>query len=117
MRATLPGRAAAGLPPSDGKVIIEEDVGGNARLGKIWQYDPVTDQRTELAHHDPDRFDPSGSHFQTIDEEASGIIDVTDILGSAGQNVFLFDTQAHLPSADPELVEGGQLQLMFQDLA
>jgi acetolactate synthase-1/3 small subunit len=44
------------------------------------------------------------------------IIDVTDILGSAGQNVFLFDTQAHFPNGT-ELVEGGQLQLMYQDLA
>ena len=72
---------------------------------------------TELAQHDPDRFATGGSNFLTKDEEASGIIDVTDILGSAGQNVFLFDTQAHFASPDPELVEGGQLQLMYQDLA
>jgi hypothetical protein len=40
---------------------------------------------------------------------------VTDILGSAGQNVFLFDVQAHYPIPG-ELVQGGQLGLMYQDL-
>ena len=101
----------------DGKVLICEDVGNQEHIGKIWQYDPSTDAMTELAQHDPDRFATGGSNFLTKDEEASGIIDVTDILGSAGQNVFLFDTQAHFASPDPELVEGGQLQLMYQDLA
>ena len=34
-----------------------------------------------------------GEPFLTQDEESSGIIDVTDILGFAGQTVFLFDVQ------------------------
>jgi hemolysin type calcium-binding protein len=103
----------------DGKILMCEDVGGNDYIGQIWQYDPATDQLTVLAQHDPDRFDPNapvgGETFLTRDEEASGIIDVTDILGSAGQNVFLFDTQAHF-NIGGELVQGGQLQLMYQDL-
>jgi hypothetical protein len=103
----------------DGKVILQEDVGGNAHIGKLWQYDPATDVLTLLAQHDPDRFDPAapvgGEPFLTIDEESSGIIDVTDILGSAGQNVFLWDVQAHY-NIPGELVQGGQLGLLYQDL-
>ncbi len=103
----------------DGKVILQEDVGNNARLGKIWEYDPATDTLTVLAQHDPDRFDPAapvgGEPFLTADEESSGIIDVTDILGSAGQNVFLFDVQSH-NALGGELVQGGQLGLLYQDL-
>ena len=56
-----------------------------------------------------------GPSFLTQDEEASGVIDVSHILGSAGENVYLVDTQAHysIPGA---LVEGGQLQLIHQYL-
>ena len=99
----------------DGKVIMQEDVGNNAHLGKIWEYDPATDTLTVLAQHDPDRFVTGGSGFLTQDEEASGIIDVTDILGSAGQNVYLFDVQSH-NNLGGELVQGGQLGLLYQDL-
>jgi RTX calcium-binding nonapeptide repeat (4 copies) len=103
----------------DGKILLQEDPGNQAHLAKIWEYDPATDQLLLLAQHDPDRFDPAaplgGEPFLTQDEESSGIIDVTDILGSAGQNVFLFDVQAHY-SIPGELVQGGQLGLMYQDL-
>ena len=103
----------------DGKVLLQEDPGNQTHLAKIWEYDPTTDQLLLLAQHDPDRFDPAapagGEPFLTQDEESSGIIDVTDILGSAGQNVFLFDVQAHYPIPG-ELVQGGQLGLMYQDL-
>ena len=104
---------------NDGKIIMQEDVGGNAHIGKIWQYDPANDVLTLLAQHDPDRFDPAapvgGEPFLTIDEESSGIIDVTDFLGSAGQNVFVWDVQAHY-AIPGELVQGGQLGLLYQDL-
>lgn len=100
----------------DGKVLLQEDVGNNALIGKIWEYDPATDQLTVLAQHDPDRFDPAapvgGEPFLTQDEESSGIIDVTDILGSAGQNAFLLDVQAHY-GIPGELVQGGQLLVMY----
>jgi hypothetical protein len=105
----------------DGKLILCEDVGNQAHIGKVWQYDPATDQLTMLAQHDPNRFDPNlngpgipGADFITQDEESSGVIDVTDILGSAGQYAYLIDTQAH-KSVGGELVEGGQLMVMYQD--
>jgi RTX calcium-binding nonapeptide repeat (4 copies) len=102
-----------------GKILLQEDPGNQTHLAKIWEYDPTTDKLLLLAQHDPDRFDPAapagGEPFLTQDEESSGIIDVTDILGSAGQNAFLFDVQAHY-SIPGELVQGGQLGLMYQDL-
>jgi hypothetical protein len=100
---------------AQGRVTLCEDVGNNARLGKVWQYDPVTHALSELAQHDASRFTTGGANFLTQDEEASGVIDVSHILGNAGENVYLIDTQSHL-SVGGELVEGGQLQLIHQYL-
>jgi hypothetical protein len=97
----------------DGKVIIQEDVGNQTHLGKIRQYDPTIDQLALLAQHDPDRFVTGGPNFITQDEESSGIIDATDILGSAGQNAYLLDVQSH-NNVGGELVQGGQLLVMYQ---
>lgn len=91
-----------------GSVFILEDVGNNAHLGKIWRYSIAKDTVEEVAHHDPSRFLAGGANFLTQDEEASGIIPMSEILG---EGWYLFDTQAHY-STDAELVEGGQLQLM-----
>jgi hypothetical protein len=99
---------------ADGKVILQEDPGNNARLAKVWEYDVATDRLTQLAEHDPARFSGLTPPF-TQDEESSGVIDVTDILGSPGKQVFLLDIQAHYPFGDPEIVEGGQLLAMTID--
>ena len=100
---------------AQGTVILCEDVGNNAHLGKVWEYDPATDQLAQLAQHDPARFLTGGANFLTQDEESSGVLDVSHILGNAGENVYLIDTQAHYPNGT-ELVEGGQLQLIHQYL-
>jgi len=100
---------------SRGQVMMQEDVGNQAHLGKIWMYDPATDKLTLIAEHDPARFgdfdNPAAAPFNQ-DEESSGIIDVSDILGTPGRDVYLFDVQAHYPNPDGELVEGGQLLAM-----
>jgi hypothetical protein len=88
-----------------GQVLAQEDVGENARLGKIWLYDPPSDTLTELAAHDPARFSSGGSSFITEDEESSGIIPAPFL----GESWYLLDVQAHAASSDAELVEGGQL--------
>ncbi|MEI6158841.1 MAG: calcium-binding protein, partial [Roseococcus sp.] len=104
---------------TDGTLMLVEDVGGNDRLGKVWHYDPSTDTLTEAGQHDPARFTIGAPGFLTIDEEASGIIEVTSMLGDADTRAFLVDTQAHnlfgaAGSADrTEIVEGGQLQVMY----
>jgi hypothetical protein len=98
-----------------GKVVLCEDVGNQAHLGKVWEYDPVSDTLTVLAQHDPSRFLTGGANFLTQDEEASGVIDISHILGNAGENVYLIDTQDH-HAIGGELVEGGQLQLIREIL-
>ncbi|MFZ4411337.1 MAG: hypothetical protein ACOYOH_28620 [Paracraurococcus sp.] len=108
---------------SDGNLVLLEDVGNNPRAGKIWFYDHVSGKLTEIAAHDTARFGsetaPAVAPF-TQDEESSGVLDVTALFPhAAGEKVFLLDTQAHYPfgeagsAARQEIVEGGQLQLMY----
>lgn len=99
---------------ADGKVYIQEDPGNNAYIARIWQVD-LSDPLAAVAlfQSDTDRFLTGGPNFQTIDEEHSGIIDVTSLFADAswykdGQQLFLGDTQNHL-FVGGELVEGGQL--------
>jgi Ca2+-binding RTX toxin-like protein len=135
---------------ANGKVWMVEDVGNNPRNGRTWVYDPVTDKANEAAGHDVARFGdgpvnstetglvtdvPATAPF-TRDEETSGIVDVTHLLGDADTQAFLVDVQAHYNIAfDPrysngdtiagntadeararaELVEGGQLLVMYVD--
>jgi hypothetical protein len=58
-----------------------------------------------VAQHDPARFVTGGPSFLTQDEESSGVIDASGVLG---QGWYLLDVQAHYPSSDPALVDGGQ---------
>lgn len=95
-----------------GKVLIVEDVGGNAHIGKIWQYDINTDQMTAIGRHDTTRFLNGSANFLTQDEEASGILDAQAILGPGK---FLVVDQAHY-GISGEVVEGGQL-LVFNNPA
>lgn len=113
-----------------GNVYMQEDIGGNPRLGQVWMYDPNSGGVTRLGQHDPNRFDPAiagNPNFLTQDEESSGIIDVTRFFrgvrgyDTARNGYLLLDVQAHYPinSANPrgfanpdELVEGGQLLMM-----
>lgn len=103
---------------SKGQVLMQEDPGNQAYTAKIWQFDPNTEQLTLLAQHDPARFgslttDPTPPF--THDEESSGILDVSKIIGQPGKDVYLLDVQAHYDIGDPELVEGGQLLAMQVD--
>jgi Ca2+-binding RTX toxin-like protein len=112
-----------------GLVIIQEDPGSSSRLAKIWMYDPNTDAFTELAQHDPARFSagsstPAPGGFFNTNEESSGVVDVTGLLGDDDRLAFLLDVQAHYtidtdpvtPGVQGELVEGGQLLTMYVDL-
>jgi len=62
-----------------------------------------------IAEHDPERFSLGGASFMTQDEESSGIIDASDLLGPGK---FLLDVQAHKSNPNPALVEYGQLLVM-----
>jgi len=91
-----------------GQVISLEDVGNNAYVGGVYQYDPSTGELARIAEHDADRFAVGGSDFITQDEESSGVIPAPFL----GEGKYLIDVQNHKASADPELVEGGQLLVL-----
>lgn len=97
---------------NSGHVLLVEDVGGNAHLGKIWQYTIATDELKQIGTHDSTRFLNGSANFLTQDEEASGILDAQAILGPGK---FLVVDQAHYGIAG-EVVEGGQL-LVFNNPA
>lgn len=95
----------------DGKIYIQEDPGNNAYIAKTWQYDPIANTWTQIFESDRTRFLTPTAPFNQ-DEENSGIIEITSILGkNDGKRYFLGDSQAHYPIAG-ELVQGGQLYLM-----
>jgi hypothetical protein len=100
---------------AQGNIIITEDPGGNNRLSRLWKYYPATDGFIPLAQAKSRYFTTGQANFITIDEELSGVIDMSQILGSG---VYLFATQVHssTPVSGPnqtELVEGGQMALMY----
>lgn len=94
-----------------GNVLIQEDPGGNGHLARVVAYRISSGKRGVLATFDPALFSSviPGNPLTTIDEESSGIIDVSAQLG---RGWFLFDAQAHSTNADPELVQNGQILLM-----
>ena len=90
-----------------GSIFIQEDVGNNAHIGKIWRYSIARGTLELVAEHDANRFLAGGANFLTQDEESSGIIPMDEILG---EGWYLLDVQAHYRlTGEPELVEGGQL--------
>lgn len=96
----------------DGKLYIQEDPGNSSYIAKTWMFDPVTNTWTQILESDRSRFISGGANFLTQDEENSGIIEITSILGkNDGKRYFLADTQAHYGIAG-ELVEGGQLYVV-----
>ncbi|OQP58213.1 hypothetical protein A3860_07770 [Niastella vici] len=92
-----------------GHILLVEDVGNNAHLGKTWQYTIATDKLEMIGTHDATRFLSGGANFLTQDEEASGILDVQEILGAG---MFLLVDQAHY-GITGEAVEGGQFLALF----
>ena len=94
-----------------GQVLIQEDTGSSTRLARIWNYSLTNGALTELAAYDPAYFVDNGqSTFLTTNEESSGIISLKDILGDGW---FISTSQVHYNIGDPELVEDGQLLLVY----
>jgi hypothetical protein len=104
-----------------GDIIISEDVGNNARNGRIWSYSTTNGSLTEIARHFSKNGDvgiAATSPFNQ-DEEISGQIDVTNLFaGVSGYDTsayryFLMVDQQHSTTGQTNLtVEGGQLMLM-----
>ncbi|MGB7980155.1 MAG: alkaline phosphatase PhoX [Candidatus Nanopelagicales bacterium] len=90
-----------------GNMLIQEDPGGNDHVGRIVAYRLADGARGVVATFDPVQFAVGAPDFITIDEESSGIIDVSQLWKRP--NTFLFDAQVHASADDAELVEKGQL--------
>lgn len=92
-----------------GHIMLLEDVGNNAHIGKVWEYTIATDSLKLVAAHDTTRFLTGGANYLTQDEESSGIIDAERILGPG---MFLMVDQAHY-AISGEIVEGGQILAFY----
>lgn len=112
-----------------GDVIIQEDVGNQAHLGKIWKFHANSGVVSLLVQHDENRFLSGaamvidGSDSKQSDEESSGIFEVSALFdGVAGYDTsayryFMLNVQVHYQSVSgtplaTDLVEGGQLLMM-----
>ena len=98
-----------------GKIYMLEDVGSQDHIGKVWRYDIAAGKPslTMVMQHNPFYFAPGAPQFLTKDEESSGVIDASAILGPGW---FLIDVQAHY-ALDAELFEGGQYLAFFDPAA
>jgi secreted PhoX family phosphatase len=92
-----------------GNLLIQEDSGNNAHVGRIVAYNTLTGARGVVAQFDPNLFAAGSPDLITIDEESSGIIDAADLIGPGW---FVFDAQVHKASPNPANVELGQLLVM-----
>ena len=104
----------------DNKLYIQEDPGSNAYVAKHWIVDHTLSTQAlreasavQIFESDRTRFTTGAVNFQTIDEEHSGIIDITSIVndGIVGSQWFLVATQNHTAATGANaatLVEGGQ---------
>jgi hypothetical protein len=95
-------------PNGHGQIVALEDIGNQPALGKVWVYDIGSDTITQVAEHDPALFSPGSPLLLTSDEESSGVINASSILG---EGWYLLDVQAHY-GIPGELVECGQLLAM-----
>lgn len=98
---------------ANGDIVIQEDPGNQAHLGKVYLYKPATNTLIQAAQHNPEYFvnGVNPAKFLTQDEESSGVIDVSHILGKGH---YIVNVQAH-KAIPGELVEHGQLLVMNVD--
>jgi Bacterial protein of unknown function (DUF839) len=107
-----------------GRVLIDEDPGGDPTPARIWSYDigsgaltQLTEQKQVVTGETP----PPGTNYTgyvTDDEEVSGIIPLTDVLGPGW---YLTDSQIHQAFTAAEadaataakLVEKGQVTAIY----
>ena len=104
----------------DNKLYIQEDPGNSSYVAKHWIVDHTLALQADreasavqIFESDRTRFTTGAVNFQTLDEEHSGIIDITTIVndGIVGSQWFLVATQNHAAATGANaatLVEGGQ---------
>jgi len=82
---------------SEGIVLLQEDPGNNAHVSRIVAFRPKDGKLAVVAEFNKDYFAKDGSKFMTIDEETSGIFDVTSLVSKPGDTAkhFYFNAQVH----------------------
>jgi hypothetical protein len=97
-----------------GRIILQEDTGNNPRLGRVYAYGIDTKKLVQVLVHNPKFFKTGGASFQTVDEESSGVVDATNVLG-LGWYLLAVQNHKNLRATDPELAEGGQIVAVYVD--
>ena len=103
---------------SVGEVLTQEDNGSTPYLAKTWKIKPGDPLAAVQVLSSNSAFFTLGSPtYHTQTEEHSGIIEVTSLLRKAswfkgGRRYYLSSVMDHKASSDPEIVTGGQLNLV-----
>ena len=90
---------------TNGKIILQEDPGKVEYLAKVWEYDIATDTLTQRAELEPARVLPSSPDFITQDEESSGVLNVTALLGDADTDALLVNAMIDVPTETGTMVK------------
>jgi hypothetical protein len=82
---------------ADGIVLLQEDPGNNAHVSRIVAFRPKDGKLAVVAEFNKEYFEKGASKFMTVDEESSGIIDVTSLVAKPGDTTthFYFNAQVH----------------------
>jgi hypothetical protein len=99
-----------------GHVYLQEDVGGHVHIGRVLRYDIESDTLTTVVEAYRPYFQqgPDAARFKTIDEEGSGIIDASHILG-AGWLISVIQSHNAVPGG--EVVQDGQIFAIYDPAA
>lgn len=109
-----------------GNILLQEDPGNNVTLSRVFAYRIKDAKLAKIASFNAALFTDGSEKKITVDEESSGVTDVTDILRknkSDKNSYYVFVAQVHAPvaAARPDLtdaaaiasaVEGGQIYLL-----
>lgn len=115
-----------------GHILIQEDPGNNDQVSRLFAYDLATGKIAVVAKFKDEYFAATGKSKMTVDEESSGIIDVTKFFkkdASDKKAYYIYNAQVHTLTSTtrPEitdaaakaeldkLLEGGQLYLLTVD--
>lgn len=81
----------------NGLILIQEDPGGNDAVARIVAFRPSDSKLAVIAEFNKEFFVKGAEKFMTNDEEASGIIEATDLFAKKGdtKSYYLFNTQIH----------------------
>jgi len=82
---------------SEGIVLLQEDPGNNDHVSRIVAFRPQDGKLAVIAEFNQDYFAKNGSKLMTVDEESSGILDVTSLISKPGDTSkhFYFNAQVH----------------------